>query len=133
MAFIRSALLLVACALLSCAATGPGDRPDRLPKATGKCLRVADIRQFKALDNYRLLVYTRRQTWLIETSGYCSSLRFLETIQFSSNDGRVCDYRMDDLIARDERCSVGSIRPYVDPTQEQLEKEIEEEPQERED
>jgi hypothetical protein len=109
--------IVVALTLAACPATPgvPDPRPHQLPQATNTCLVTHTISDWKRVDDYRLIVWTGPRTqYLIELNQRCLALRDPGgVLRFVSTDHRICDYRADEIAARDWRCTIGSIRPHV--------------------
>ena len=123
---LRVGLYAMAAVLLACAA--PADdgaaEPRQLPKATGNCLIIRTIDSWRPIDRRHMVVSASRQ-WIVEFLSPCLGIRRTEDVGFAARDGRLCDFRTDVVIAAGERCRVGSIRPYVEEVDKELEEELE--------
>jgi hypothetical protein len=122
--------LIASCATNTSETTAPGEktteRASRLPKATGTCLLVRTITGFRSLDRRRIVVEANKP-YLIEFAMDCYGLTHAETIGYASRDEQICDYRSDAILVEGERCPIGSIRPYADVIDKEMEERIEEE------
>ena len=83
----------------------------RLPEPTGTCIFVRTIQDFRAENAFSLLVRTRATGWQyrVELDRRCVQLPFAQALGWTSQQGRVCDYRHDAVLVRDDRCSIGRI------------------------
>lgn len=123
---LRLGLYAMAAVLLACAV--PADdgaaEPRRLPKAAGNCIIIRTIDSWRPIDTRHMVVSASRQ-WIVEFLSPCLGIRSTEDVGFPSRDGRLCDFRTDIVIAAGERCHIGSIRPYVEEIDKELEEELE--------
>jgi hypothetical protein len=109
---VLAALLL---AIVACAidATGrPGSRTPAatIPRGDGSCVTVSSITSFTVLDRNRI-VLNAGQPYVIELEPGCPSFSFAdETLGFATNDGRICDYRIEEIVTADGRCRILAIR-----------------------
>ncbi len=85
--------------------------PRRLPEATGECIVIRTISDWQALDAYTLLIRrgTADDDRIIELLHRCHSIKNVDALNFSSNDGQICDYRNDVIVAETEHCIIGAI------------------------
>lgn len=94
----------------------PADtRPEKLPKLTLDCIFIKSIDDWKVLDAYNLVIYAPARTaaYHLELVTYCRPLQFANRIGIASRlDGRLCAFGGDALLAGDQRCTIGAIRPY---------------------
>lgn len=87
------------------------------PPPTGKCIFLATINDWKAVDPYHLLVRTRATGWQWEITldRRCSEILYANALEWNTIDTRVCDSRSDSIIVPRNRCTIGSIRPHEEP------------------
>lgn len=86
-----------------------------LPKPTLDCIFVRSLYDWKALDDYNLVVWapSRHRPYHVELNLRCNGLRFADAIAFSDRgDGRICSG--DAIIVGrtiPQRCTIGAIHP----------------------
>src|SRR5512140_1210480 len=116
----RVAIIALLATLSGCAAVAGTDvskdaRPARLPKMTLDCIFVSSIDDWKALDDYNLIIYapTRKTAYHIELETYCHALLSADRIGLAVHaEGRLCSLGGDALVIGDQRCTIGAIRRY---------------------
>lgn len=105
----------VAAVFAGCAGARNSDKyPEqekRLPEPTGTCIFVRTIQDFRVENPFSLLVRTRATGWQyrVELDRRCTQLPFAQAVGWTSQQGRVCDYRHDAVLVRGDRCSIGRI------------------------
>ncbi len=123
---IRAVLMLAGLAALAACTTVPqrtsegvtGESGRRaLPKPTLDCIFVRSLYDWKALDDYNLVVWapSRHRPYHVELNLRCNGLRFADAIAFSDRgDGRICSG--DAIIVGrtlPQRCTIGAIHPVA--------------------
>jgi hypothetical protein len=109
-ALTATVVLLAGCASPRNAELYPAEEK-RLPKPTGTCIYVRTIQDFRVEDAFSLLVRTRATGWQykVELNRRCTQLPFAQAVGWTSQQGRVCDYRHDAVLVRGDRCGIGRI------------------------
>lgn len=113
-AAVAGVALLAACA----GRDATGERRARLPEPTGTCIFINTIADWKAVDSSTLRVRTRARGWQyeIELVRRCPDIRFAEAAVWQGSGNRICDYRNDAILVRQDRCAIGAIRRLAEPT-----------------
>jgi hypothetical protein len=111
---VRSVFVALVAAFVAaaCAGSGAPGRTAALPKGDGSCVRVAEITSFTYLDRTRVVLNAGEPYVMYVESG-CPSFSFTdETIGFATRDGRICDYRSEEIVTPDGRCRILAISRY---------------------
>ena len=102
--------LLGACAPVADAPADLGDEPQARSE---RCLRVSDIENWRVINNRQLLVFGRRKedVWHLKLFSACTDLGISETVAFRARGtDLLCGDAGDEIITRNGRCSVSSMR-----------------------
>ncbi|MDG1402125.1 MAG: DUF6491 family protein [Candidatus Binatia bacterium] len=86
-----------------------------LPQPTGQCIATAKIRDFRAKGVKELRVRTEENDWqyLLVLDRECPNLADAQRIGWTSQRGKICDYRHDAILVDGERCAIGRIEDYA--------------------
>ena len=111
----NACVLTMLLALGGCAAQPTevvADPADRIP-LRARCLRIADVDNWRVIDSRNLIVYGPRRddAWHAVMFGSCIRLPMAETIAFHSRGStELCGRAGDEILLRGERCAIRSLQ-----------------------
>ncbi len=86
-----------------------------LPVPSGQCIRTAMIKDYRTSGQQEIRVRTATSGWQYRVilDRKCALLPVVRTIGWTSQQGRLCDYRHDAILVGGERCAIGRIEEYI--------------------
>ena len=94
--------------------TAPTQPPDEtIDRRAARCFRIANVDNWRVIDKRQLIVYGpgRNDAWQLTLFATCEGLDFTEALVFRARgSNRICGDPGDEILFRDRRCGIVSVR-----------------------